>query len=68
MMRCQMREVPLSFMFAIAKDKSAIKNFVALDDSERAMILARVSNMSSKEEIENLAMSLSDDTGADELN
>lgn len=55
-------------MFAIAKDKSAIRNFVALDDSERAMILARVSDMSSKEEIENLAMSLSDDTGADELN
>ena len=65
-MRCVMNEMPLEFMFAIAKDKSAMRNFVALDDSERSFVLARARRCKSKEDFNNVAMSLSDYLSATE--
>ena len=61
-----MDEMPLGFMFAISKDKSAMRNFVALDDKERAAVLARARDCRSSDEMETVAMSLSDDTSGTE--
>ncbi len=61
-----MEEMPLGFMFAISRNRSAMRNFVALDDERRTEILKKVRSCKSQNEVEFVAMSLSDDTDTSE--
>ena len=53
-------ELPLTFLFTLSSDKSAMQNFAAMSAEERARIQARVLAARSKEEMRVIVNSLSD--------
>lgn len=54
-------ELPLSFVMNLAQNKTALKNFEAMSEQEKADLISKTHNITSRAEMKSLVNSLSNE-------